>query len=251
MTRPPRQPRERDSAPDLQPDPGLEPDPQPDLESDSESDPQSDSEPLCSPERRLQELGLELPPAPAPVAAYVPAVQSGRFVYTAGQLPFVDGQLLATGLVGTGPGYMELDQARECARTCAVNALAALRSVIGSLDLVEQVLKANVFIASDPKFTGQPLVADGCSELLVQVFGESGRHARSAVGVAALPLGAPVEVDLIVAVVSKDYSTDGFEPRGNGGDRRAGNQRGGDQRSASRLGLDPWIGLNESAAPNE
>lgn len=147
---------------------------------------------------RLDELGLALPPVAAPVAAYVPAVQSGSHVFTAGQLPFVDGALPATGLVGAEVGA---DEAAGLARICALNALAAVNSVV-DLDRVTRVVKVTVFVASASGFTGQPLVANGASELFGEVFGEAGVHARSAVGVAVLPLNAPVEVEVVVEVAA-------------------------------------------------
>ncbi|WP_020577129.1 RidA family protein [Actinopolymorpha alba] len=150
---------------------------------------------MTNPEAKLAELGLTLPPVAAPVAAYVPAVRTGRHVYTSGQLPFADGKLLATGTVGAEVGP---DEAAACARQCALNALAAVKAEVGDLSAVTRVVKVVVFVASAPGFTGQPAVANGASELLGAVFGAAGQHARSAVGVAALPLGAPVEVELIV-----------------------------------------------------
>jgi enamine deaminase RidA (YjgF/YER057c/UK114 family) len=150
-----------------------------------------------SPEARLAALGLTLPPVAAPVAAYVPAVRSGPYVYTAGQLPLTDGRLPQTGKVGVQVG---VDEAAALARTCALNALAAVASVAGGLSAVTRIVKVTGFVASDPSFTGQPLVVNGASELLLEVFGEAGRHARSAVGVAVLPLDAPVEVELIAEV---------------------------------------------------
>jgi enamine deaminase RidA (YjgF/YER057c/UK114 family) len=150
-----------------------------------------------TPEDRLAELGLTLPEVVKPVAAYVPAVRSGDLVWTSGQLPFVDGQLAATGKVGAD---VEPDAAHDLARVCALNALAAIRSEIGALDRVRRVVKVVGFVASDPSFVGQPGVVNGASELLGEVFGEFGRHARSAVGVAALPLDAPVEVEVVVEV---------------------------------------------------
>ncbi|WP_199423283.1 RidA family protein [Actinotalea solisilvae] len=151
--------------------------------------------------RRLAELGITLPPVAAPVAAYVPAVRSGSLVWTSGQLPFVDGALGATGKVGEGEGLVSPDRARELARAAALNALAAVAEQAGSLDRVRRVVKLVGFVASDPAFTGQPGVVNGASELLGQVFGEAGVHARSAVGVAVLPLDAPVEVELVVELV--------------------------------------------------
>ena len=150
-----------------------------------------------APEERLAALGLTLPPVAAPVAAYVPAVRSGPYVYTAGQLPLADGKLPRSGKVGA---QVSVDEAAELARTCALNALAAVASVAGGLSAVTRIVKVTGFVASDPSFTGQPLVVNGASELLLEVFGEAGRHARSAVGVAVLPLDAPVEVELIAEV---------------------------------------------------
>jgi enamine deaminase RidA (YjgF/YER057c/UK114 family) len=149
-----------------------------------------------SPRARLAELGLELPAVAKPVAAYVPAVRSGDLVFTSGQLPMVGGQLALSGLVGDA---VTPDQAHDLARTCALNALAAVDALVG-LDAVTRVVKVVGFVASAPGFTGQPAVVNGASELLGAVFGEAGQHARSAVGVAALPLDAPVEVELVVEV---------------------------------------------------
>ncbi|PPH17257.1 LysR family transcriptional regulator [Rathayibacter sp. AY1C4] len=145
---------------------------------------------------RLAELGVELPAVAVPAGAYVPAVVHGGLVYTAGQIPFVDGSLPLVGKVGA---EVSPEQAKELARTCALNALAAVADAIGSLDRVTRIVKLTGFVASASGFTGQPGVINGASELLGDVFGEPGRHARSAVGVAELPLGAPVEVELIVA----------------------------------------------------
>ena len=150
-----------------------------------------------TPEERLAELGLTVPEVPTPVAAYVPAVRSGQHVFTSGQLPLRDAVLLLTGKVG---GEVTAEEAVECARQCALNALAAVRAEVGELSAVKRVVKAVVFVASTPDFTGQPGVANGASELLGSVFGDIGRHARSAVGVSALPLDAPVEVELVVEV---------------------------------------------------
>lgn len=147
---------------------------------------------------RLRELGVELPAVAAPVAAYVPAVRTGDQVWTSGQLPFVDGALPVTGLVGHGEGAVAPEVAAGLARTAVLNALAAVAELAGSLDRVRRVVKVVGFVASEPGFTGQPQVVNGASELLGQVFGEAGVHARSAVGVAALPLGSPVEVELVV-----------------------------------------------------
>jgi enamine deaminase RidA (YjgF/YER057c/UK114 family) len=150
-----------------------------------------------SPEQRLAALGLTLPTVARPLAAYVPAVGSGGFVYTSGQLPFVDGQLLATGKVGADVGVAE---AAALARTCALNALAAAVSVAGSLSAIKRIVKVTGFVASAPDFTGQAQVVNGASELLMEVLGEAGRHARSAVGMAVLPLDTPVEVEMIAEV---------------------------------------------------
>jgi enamine deaminase RidA (YjgF/YER057c/UK114 family) len=148
--------------------------------------------------QRLNELGLELPPVAAPVAAYVPAVRHGDLVWTSGQLPFVDGALPATGLVGEGEGLVPPADAARLARICALNALAAVASV-ADLDWL-RVVKVVGFVASAPGFTGQPQVINGASELLAEVLGDAGRHARSAVGVAVLPLGSPVEVELVASL---------------------------------------------------
>ena len=149
------------------------------------------------PEARLAALGLTLPEVSAPLAAYVPAVRTGEYVYTAGQLPVVDGQLLATGKVGADIGAVE---ASALARACALNALAAVASVTGGLAAVRRIVKVTGFVASAPSFIQQAQVVNGASELLIEVLGEAGRHARSAVGMAVLPLDAPVEVELIAEV---------------------------------------------------
>ncbi|WP_447924584.1 RidA family protein [Georgenia muralis] len=146
---------------------------------------------------RLAALGLTLPPVAAPVAAYVPAVRYGDLVQTSGQLPLVDGALTVTGKVGAG---VSPEEATAAARTCALNALAAVADLVGDLDQVVQAVKVTGFVASDPSFTGQPGVVNGASELLGEVFGDAGRHARSAVGVPVLPLDAAVEVELLVQV---------------------------------------------------
>ena len=147
---------------------------------------------------RLAELGITLPTVVPPVAAYIPAVVSGDHVFTSGQLPMTDGKLPATGKVGEGDGLVSADDAKGYARTCALNALAAVESQIGSLDRVTRIVKVVGFVASDPTFTGQPGVINGASEVLGEIFGDLGVHARSAVGVAVLPLDSPVEVELIV-----------------------------------------------------
>jgi enamine deaminase RidA (YjgF/YER057c/UK114 family) len=155
------------------------------------------TDPASGPEARLADLGLALPPVAAPVAAYVPAVRSGTHVYTSGQLPFVDGALVQAGKVGA---EVSPEDAKDLARIAALNGLAAIKAEIGDLSAVRRVVKVVGFVASAPDFTGQPGVINGASELLGAVFGDAGRHARSAVGVAALPLDAPVEVELIVEV---------------------------------------------------
>lgn len=148
-------------------------------------------------EARLAALGHELPEVAAPVAAYVPAVRSGDLVHTSGQLPLVRGTLMGTGKVGA---QVTPEAAREMAAQCALNALAAIRSVIGDLDRVVRIVKVVGFVASDPQFTGQPGVVNGASELLGAAFGEAGSHARCAVGVAVLPLDAPVEVEVVAEI---------------------------------------------------
>lgn len=154
---------------------------------------------MAAVEARLAELGIVLPDVVPPVAAYTPAVVDGHHVFTSGQLPMVSGALPATGKVGDGPGLVPADDAKAYARTCALNALAAAKSVIGSLDRVTRVVKVVGFVASDPAFTGQPGVINGASEVLGEIFGDAGVHARSAVGVAVLPLDSPVEVELILS----------------------------------------------------
>lgn len=145
---------------------------------------------------RLTELGISLPEVVAPLAAYVPAVRTGDLVYTAGQLPFVDGALPRTGKVGAD---LSVDEARPLARQCALNALAAAATLV-DLDAITRVVKVVGFVASAEGFTGQSAVINGASEVLVEIFGDAGRHARSAVGVAELPMGTPVEVEIIVEV---------------------------------------------------
>jgi len=151
------------------------------------------------PSRRLADLGLSLPAAPAPVADYVPAVRFEDLVYTAGQLPMLNGTLRALGKVGS---EVTVDEAVECARIAALNGLAAVADLTGDLDVITRIVKVVAYVASAPGFTDQPVVANGASGLLREIFGEAGRHARSAVGVAVLPLDAPVEVELVVAVGS-------------------------------------------------
>jgi enamine deaminase RidA (YjgF/YER057c/UK114 family) len=149
----------------------------------------------ADPEARLRALGLELPPLPAPAGAYVPATRAGQLVFTAGQLPFRDGELYRTGKVGD---EVSPEEAKEAARLCALNALAAASAETGGLSGIDRVVKVTGFVASAPGFNGQPGVLNGASELLGEVFGDAGLHSRSAVGVAELPLDAPVEVEIVV-----------------------------------------------------
>ena len=148
-------------------------------------------------EDRLAALGFEVPDVAKPVAVYVPAVVSGELVFTSGQLPMRNGELMVTGKVG---GEVSPDEAVACAQQCALNAIAAVKSMVGDLGRVAHVIKVVAFVASTPDFTGQPQVANGASELLGQAFGDAGVHARSAVGVPVLPLDAPVEVEMVVRV---------------------------------------------------
>ena len=150
-------------------------------------------------EDRLAALGIVVPDVVPPVAAYVPAMRAGSLVFTSGQLPFRAGELIATGTLGAA---VDPTVATDCARQCALNALGAIKALIGDLDQVEQVVKLVVFVASTPDFTGQPAIANGASQLMQVAFGDAGVHARSAVGLASLPLGAPVEVEVIVSLVS-------------------------------------------------
>ena len=151
-----------------------------------------------TPEQRLDELGVRLPQAPPPAAAYVPCVRTGNLLIVSGQLPHGDDGLLATGKVGAA---VDLRTAQACARQCAVNVLAQLKAALGDLSAVRRVVKLTIFVASEPHFTEQHLVANGASELFGDVFGEAGRHARSAVGAPALPMDTPVEVEAFVEVV--------------------------------------------------
>ena len=146
-------------------------------------------------EAKLSELGLSLPPAPAPIGAYVPAVRSGRLVFTAAQLPMKDGKLVATGKV---PADVPLEAAQAAAAQAVLNALAAAKTAAGSLDAIARVVRLNVFVNSSPGFTEQPKVANGASDVLTKLFGDAGRHTRCAVGAAELPMNSPVELDLIV-----------------------------------------------------
>jgi enamine deaminase RidA (YjgF/YER057c/UK114 family) len=152
---------------------------------------------MPTPEARLEELGIALPAPVAPVAAYLPCVRTGDLVYVSGQVPLVEGSPTATGRLGAG---VALDDGVAAARQCAVNVLAALKAELGELSRVRRVVKVTGFVASEPDFTDQPKVVNGASELFGEVFGDAGRHARAAVGVAALPLGVPVEVEAIVEV---------------------------------------------------
>lgn len=150
---------------------------------------------LSKVEQRLADLGMSVPEVVAPVAAYVPVMRHGDLVFTSGQLPFVDGALPLTGKVG---GAVTQEQAAELAATCCLNALAAIEALVGDLDRITRVVKVTGYVASDPSFTAQPAVINGASTLLGEVFGEAGSHARAAVGVAVLPMDAPVELDLLV-----------------------------------------------------
>src|SRR3712207_3768778 len=154
---------------------------------------------MSTPEERLADMGLAVPEVAKPVAVYVPAVRSGNHVYTSGQLPMRAGELITAGKVGSG---VTPEEAYACAQQCALNAIAAIKAEVGDLASVTRVVKVGVFVASSPDFTGQPGVANGASELLGQVFGDAGVHARAAVGVSVLPLDAPVEVEVLVEVGS-------------------------------------------------
>jgi enamine deaminase RidA (YjgF/YER057c/UK114 family) len=148
-------------------------------------------------EKRLAELGITLPEPAKPVAAYIPAKQSGSLVFTAGQLPMVNGELILKGILGQD---VEIEEASKAAKICAINGLAAIKGVIGDLDRITQIVRVVGYVASHPTFTQQPTILNGASEFLVEVFGESGKHARSSVGVAVLPLNAAVEIELTVEV---------------------------------------------------
>lgn len=152
---------------------------------------------MTSVEQKIKDLGLELPETSKPLAAYIPAVQTGNLVFTSGQLPMISGQLAKTGKVGA---EVSPEQAKELAKVCALNALAAIKMVIGDLEKIKRVVKVVGFVSSAPNFSGQPAVINGASEFLGEVLGDRGIHARSAVGVAVLPLDAPVEVELIVEI---------------------------------------------------
>ena len=148
-------------------------------------------------ENKIKELGLQLPEPPKPLAAYIPAKKTGNLVFTAGQLPMVNGELILKGLLGQA---VEIDAAYAAAKTCTLNALAAIKGVIGDLDQIKQVVRVVGYVASVPTFTQQPAVVNGASELLLEIFGEKGKHARSAVGMAVLPLNAAVEIELTVEI---------------------------------------------------
>ncbi len=150
-----------------------------------------------TPEAKLASLGLTLPDPPKPVAAYVPWTRTGNLIYVAGQIPFSGGQLMFKGSI---PNEVSLEQGIQCARQCALNGLAIVRAAAGSLDKVRKIVRLGVFVASEHGFYDQPKVANGASELMVELFGDAGRHARAAVGSIALPLGAPVEVEMLVEV---------------------------------------------------
>ena len=148
-------------------------------------------------ESRINELKIALPGTPKPVAAYIPAKQTGKLVFTAGQLPTVNGELISKGLLGQD---VEIDEANKAARICTLNALAAIKGVIGDLDRIKQIVRVVGYVASVPTFTQQPAVVNGASELLLEIFGENGKHARSAVGMAVLPLNASVEIELTIEI---------------------------------------------------
>lgn len=148
-------------------------------------------------EKKMRGLGLELPEVPKPVASYVPAVRSGNYVYTSGQVPFVKGELMHRGKLG---GDLTIEQGYECARVTAMNCLAAVKSVIDDLDRVKRIVRVTGFINSAPGFTDQPKVLNGASDLLVEIFGERGKHSRLAIGTSELPLGAPLEIDMVVEI---------------------------------------------------
>jgi enamine deaminase RidA (YjgF/YER057c/UK114 family) len=149
-------------------------------------------------EQKILKMNLQIPELSKPLAAYVPAVQTGKLVFTAGQLPMVNGEIVCKGIVGED---VEIDQAYEAARICTLNALAAIKGVIGDLDRIKQVVRVVGYVASVATFTQQPAVVNGASELLLEIFGEKGKHARSAVGMAVLPLNASVEIEIVVEVI--------------------------------------------------
>ncbi|MBL4590792.1 MAG: RidA family protein [Phycisphaerales bacterium] len=157
------------------------------------------------PNKKLQGLQITLPTAPKPVASYLPARRSGNQVFISGQIPFEQGELIATGLV---PSMVNMETAVRCARACTLNALACLKAEIGDLGLVTGVVRVGVFVACDPDFGGHPQIANGCSDLLVEIFGDIGKHARAAVGCASLPLNAPVEIEFLFEIA--DSLSEGF-----------------------------------------
>ena len=159
-----------------------------------------------NPEEKLRALGLKLPPATKPVGAYVPAVRTGNLVFVSGQLPMRDGELIAKGRVGN---EVALEEARDCARQAALNALAAVAAEIGGIENVARIVRVTGYVASAPGFTEQALVLNAASELLAEVFGEAGRHSRAAVGAAELPLGAPVELELVIECTAPGVFTGG------------------------------------------
>jgi enamine deaminase RidA (YjgF/YER057c/UK114 family) len=149
-------------------------------------------------EKKIKELtGIEITTPPKPLASYIPAQKSGNLIFTSGQLPFANGKLMAEGKVGY---EVTEEKGIECARMSAINCLSAVKSLIGDLDKIEQIVKVTVFVSSAVGYTSQPKIANGASDFLVQVFGEAGKHSRSAVGVAELPLNSPVEIEMIVRV---------------------------------------------------
>ncbi|MHB1125940.1 MAG: RidA family protein [Bacillota bacterium] len=148
-------------------------------------------------EKRIEELGLKIPEAPKPVAAYIPAVKVDNLVFTSGQIPFVHGELLFRGKVG---GDLSEEEGYQAAKVCALNCLSVIKGLIGSLDRIEKIVKVTGYVNSAPGFTRQPLVINGASELLADIFGEAGQHARAAIGVSELPVNAAVEVDMVVKV---------------------------------------------------
>ena len=152
---------------------------------------------MATPSKKLESLGLSLPAAPKPVASYVPGVRTGNLVYVSGQLPMRDGQLMATGHVGQD---VELEAAQECARQCVLNGLAVVAGLVGSIDAIRRVVRVGCFVACDAAYADQPKVANGASDLLLEIFGDAGRHARAAVGSVSLPLNTPVEVEFLFEV---------------------------------------------------
>lgn len=148
-------------------------------------------------EEKLKEIGIDIPEAPKPLASYIPAVVSGNLVYTAGQVPLENGKINFTGLVGRD---LTIEAAQKAAKICAINCLSAIKSVLGDLNRIERILKLTVFVASAEGFVDQPKVANGASDFVVELFGEKGKHVRSAVGVSGLPINAPVEIEMIAEI---------------------------------------------------